>query len=98
MPLAIDPFAPRDRGELVVRSFLFVEVGGEEPHNVIVTQRFRPGNEGAIASDFVVLDGLRGAHYGGIEDFFVGDLACDLVPLADQTVDRGAFDAFGLLA
>src|SRR5207302_7299904 len=77
--------------QLSVCGFLFAEVRVEEPDDVIMTGRFGPCDQGSIARDLVVLDGLSRADNSGIQNFLVGDLGRHFVGLSDETVNRGAF-------
>ena len=95
---AVDALAHCDGGELLVRRLLLVQVGRQQPDDVVAAERFRPGNQRAVARDLVVLDRLRCADDGGIEHFLVGDFAGDFVGFANEAVDRGAFHALRLLA
>jgi hypothetical protein len=63
-----------------------------------VAERLRPGNQGAVTGDLVVLDGLRCTDDGGIQNFLVANFASDLIAFLDQTVNGRAFDALRLLA
>jgi hypothetical protein len=58
-----------------------------------VAELFGPGDQRAVAAHFVVLDGLRVRHDGGI----LLDLAGGLVGLFDDPVDGGALGPPGLL-
>ena len=58
--LAVHTFVQCDRRELLVRCLFLVEVGIQQTNDVVVTHRLSPGNEGAVAGDFVVL--YAGAH------------------------------------
>jgi hypothetical protein len=63
-----------------------------------VTDAFRPGDQCAVAGNFIVFDCLRRADDGGIEHILVGHLAGDLISLADKSIDGRALHPFGLLA
>src|ERR1043166_1320111 len=55
--LAID-FALGDPIELLVGGFLFLQVQIQDPRDVAMAQKPGPCHQGAIARDFVMLDGL----------------------------------------
>src|SRR5215213_4635780 len=77
--LAVDALAQRHGVELGVGGFFLVQVGGQEPDNIVVSEFFRPGDQGAVTGDFIMLHGLRVGHDRGVEHRFVVDLARGLV-------------------
>ena len=86
-----------DRGELFVRGPFLGAVLLEDKRKVVAAHLAGPGNECAVTRDFVMLDGLRGSNDRGIQHMLIGDIADDLVPFLDQTVDAMALRAFRLL-
>ena len=56
-----------------------------------------PGDQGAITGDLVMLHRLRRADDGGIKHPLVRHFTSDIVSLADQPIDGGTLDPFGLL-
>ena len=57
--------------KLFVGELLFIEVGREQPHDVVAPQLIGPGDQRALSRDFIMLDRLCGADDGGIENLFV---------------------------
>ena len=55
-----------ERGELLVRGLLFVEILAEQLVDLIVAQHLRVGADGAVGGDLVVLDLLRRRDEGHI--------------------------------
>ena len=54
-----------------------------------------PSDQRPVARDLVVLDRLRAADNGGIENLLVLNLAGDVVSFADETIDRRQLVPFG---
>src|SRR5436189_6302957 len=50
----VHTFAERNGRELLIRRLLLVQIGGQEAYDVVVAQRFRPGNKRPVAGDLVV--------------------------------------------
>ena len=48
----------------------------------------RPGDQGAVAGDLVVLDRLRVCYDRGVENLLVVDLSRGFVGFLDDAVDR----------
>src|SRR5438105_123442 len=81
--LAIYSLAQRNRGQFLVCRLFLIEVGGEQPQDVVVPELLGPGNQRPITGDFVMLHRLCGADDRGIEHLFVRDLCGDLVGFGD---------------
>ena len=63
----------------------------------VVAQLFRPGDQGAVAGNLVMLDRLGIGDNGGVQDGLVFNLACGRIGLLDQAINRRAVGAFRLL-
>jgi hypothetical protein len=96
--LAIYALAQRHGRELLVGRLLLLQIGVKETHDVIVPERFRPGDQRAVASYLIVLNSLCGPDYGRVENVLVGDLAGDLIAFLDQPLDGRALPTLRLLA
>src|ERR1700730_4872056 len=56
--LAVDALAKRHGVELGIGGLLFVQIGGQEADHLFVSELLRPGDQGAVAANLVVLDRL----------------------------------------
>src|ERR1700716_3439800 len=56
--LAIDALSQRDSRQLLVGGFFLVEIGCEQPHDILASELVRPRDQGAIASDLIGFDRL----------------------------------------
>jgi hypothetical protein len=70
----------------------------EQADNVVVTDALRPGDDGSIPGDLVMLDCLGRPNDGRIQDLLVSHFAGDFVRLADQAVDCGALHPLRVLS
>jgi hypothetical protein len=77
---------------------VLVEVGRQETPDLVVTEFFSPCDQGPVAAQFVVLDGLRIGDDGGVQHGFVFDVARGFVRFLDDAVDGRAPGPAGLLA
>src|SRR5262249_2170552 len=76
--LGIDALAHRDGVQLGVGRLLFVEIGIEEANDVLVTKLLGPCDQGAVAANLVMLDGLRAGNDRRIQDLWNVVLAAQL--------------------
>src|SRR5216684_5469467 len=81
-------------GELLVGRLLFLQGLLEDLGAVITPELLGPGDQGAIARDLIVLDGLRRGDHGRIENVLVVDVADDVIRLLQDAVDRRTIHRF----
>ena len=67
-----------------------VQIGRQEPDDIVVAEFLRPAEQRAVARDLVMLDRLRVGDSRGIKHAFVLHLARGFVRFLDQAVDRRA--------
>src|SRR5215467_581472 len=77
-------------------SFFFFEVFLENARAVGPTELFCPRDQGAIARDFVMLDGLSRRDQGCVQHFFIVYFAGDLIGFLDDAIYCRTLDAFWL--
>src|SRR6476646_5210591 len=87
--LRVTPLRSATLESFLSAAFSFIEVGIEQADNVVVTDALRPGDDGSIPGDLVMLDRLGRPDDGRIQDLLVGHFAGDFVRLADQAVVCG---------
>src|SRR5262245_26355389 len=90
--------ALRHDRELLVGRFFLVEVLLQQGGAVAAAELLRPGDQGAIAADLVVLDRLRSRDDRRIEHRLVVDLAGDVFGFLDDAVDGRTIDTLDVLA
>jgi len=74
-------------GQLFICIFLFRKRCLKERHGFLESKFFRPSLQGAVASDFVMLDGLRGADQARIKGGRIFVFFNDLLALIDNAGD-----------
>src|SRR6266700_3909706 len=85
-------------GQLLVGRLLFLQGLLEDLGAVIAPELLGPGDQGAIARDLIVLDGLRRGDHGRVENVLVVDIADDVIlEEADDVIgdvdDKNVLDA-----
>ena len=63
---AIDPFFARRQWTASCRGFLFIEIGRQQPDDIVAAEFAGPRDQGAIPSNLIVFDCLRRPHNGGV--------------------------------
>src|SRR3954453_11133893 len=92
---AVDP-ALGHGGQPFVGRLLLIQVLLEELRAVVVAQLFRPGDQGAVAGDLVMLHRLCGGQDGGVANLRVFDFAHEFLRLFGDPVDGRTVDALRL--
>ena len=82
--------------QLVVGHIFLIEILLQKRGAIGAAELLCPGLQRAVAGDLVMLHRLGGGDDGRIEDLLVRDLACNLVGLLQNAVDRGAVDRLRL--
>src|SRR5262249_28208648 len=82
-------FALGHSGQLLVGRLFLLKVLLKQSRAIVAAQLFRPRDQGAVARDLVVLNGLRRSNERGIQNRLVPDLAGNLFCLVDDAVNGG---------
>lgn len=85
-------------GRLGVCGLLFVQVDGEEAHDLVVTEFFCAYDQRPVTADFAALGGLRVRDDGGVQYGLVFDLAAVSSASLMMPIDGMALRPAGLLA
>src|SRR5262245_21278962 len=80
------------RRQFLVGGFLFLEILLQELRAVIASELLGPGDQAAVAGDFVMFDSLRSSNQSSVKHGAVIDLTCDVISLLNDPVDGGTVD------
>src|SRR5215210_2922939 len=84
-----------DGGQLLICRLLLIQGLLQHARAVLAAELLRPGNQGAVAGNLVVLHRLRGRQESRVERVFIRHLAGNFVRLLHEPVESRAIYAFG---